>query len=105
MSDFTFEQVLDQLEKRKGGYYYFHIDPQTVEQLPRKKATRLLCTVEDQITYSCGLNHTGDGSFFFILAGKHVKKLNLELGQPVKFYIQPDPNPLGVEIPDRKSVV
>ncbi|MEL6676882.1 MAG: DUF1905 domain-containing protein [Bacteroidota bacterium] len=105
MSVFQFEQTVRQLEKRKGGYYYFQIPAETVAQLPNQRKTRLLCTVEEQLTYSCGLNHLGNGDFFLILSTKNLQKVGKALGDPIRFRIEPDPNPLGVKIPESLEVL
>ncbi len=99
MPRFTFQQPIQQLEKRKGGYYYLRVDREIVEQYERKRSTRLKCKIDQKVTYSCGLNHLGDGNFFIIVATKYLKKLGKDLGEMVIFEIYEDPNPLGVEIP------
>ena len=100
-----FQQEVQQLEKRKGGYYFLKIDKESVEQFEKKRATRLVCTINDALSYSCGLNHLGDGNFFIILSNKNLKKLGLELGDEFSFYIEEDPNPLGVAIPEVLEVL
>ncbi|NAS13971.1 YdeI/OmpD-associated family protein [Poritiphilus flavus] len=107
MPNFTFNQPVRQLEKRKGGYYYFKIDKDIVKQFEKQRATRLLCTLDDSISYSCGLNHFGDGNFFIILSTANLKKLGKQLGDTVLFEIIEDPNPLplGVEVPEVLTVL
>ncbi|GAB5527336.1 MAG: hypothetical protein Roseis2KO_52080 [Roseivirga sp.] len=105
MPHFQFEQPVHQLEKRKGGYYYLKIDASTVNQYEKKRATRLICTIDDKVSYSCGLNHYGDGNYFIILSTKNFKKLGKQLGDMVSFEIYEDPNPLGVEVPEVLQVL
>lgn len=100
MEKYTFTQPIRQLEKKRGGYFYLQIEAELVEKFPRKRSTRLICILEKEYSFSCGLNHLGDGNFFLILAKKYLDKLNKELGDPISFEIQEDPNPLGVEIPE-----
>ncbi|MEL6925343.1 MAG: DUF1905 domain-containing protein [Bacteroidota bacterium] len=102
---FEFTQHIGQLEKRKGGYYYLTIDADTVNQFEKKRHTRLVCTIDHKVSYSCGLNHLGDGNFFIILSTARLKKLGKELGDEVHFSIKPDPNPLGVEVPEVLTVL
>ena len=102
---FSFTQPIRQLEKRKGGYFYFHIDKAIVDQFEKQRKTRLVCRVENQIDFSCGLNHLGDGNFFIILAGRHLKTMGKELGDEVQFEIFEDPNPLGVAMPEVLEVL
>jgi hypothetical protein len=92
---------IQQLEKRKGGYYYLVVEAETVNLFERKKATRLICSVEEgKLKFPCGLNHLGDGNFFIIISTKLFKALGMPLGEPVDFELSEDPNPLGVEVPE-----
>lgn len=100
MKSFSDKQEIKQLEKRKGGYYYLQIEAEVVQELSRQRATRLICILDHQLSFRCGLNHLGDGNFFIIIAGKHLDTLDKELGDTVDFEIQEDPNPLGVDIPE-----
>jgi len=105
MPRFTFNQLIRQLEKRKGGYYYLQVDAAIVNQLERKRATRIICTLNGTVTYGCGLNHLGDGNFYIIVAARYLKKLGLALNDPVTFEIEEDPNPFGVEVPKVLSIL
>lgn len=105
MPHFTSEQPLRQLEPRKGGYYYFVVDADVVNQFPNQRSTRLVCTIDQKVSYSCGLNHLGDGNFFVIVATRHVKAIGKNPGDPVVVEICEDPNPLGVEIPEVLQVL
>ncbi|MCU0326138.1 MAG: DUF1905 domain-containing protein [Spirosomaceae bacterium] len=97
---FQLVQPIHQLDKRKGGYYYLEISSEIVSQFPKQRATRLICKIEDKLSFGCGLNHLGDGNFFIILSTKNFKQLNKNLNDSVVFSIVEDPNPLGVEIPE-----
>jgi hypothetical protein len=105
MPEFHFQQPIRQLEKRKGGYFYLMVENSTVEQFEKKRSVRLKCEIDDKISYSCGLNHLGDGNFFIIVANKYFKQLKKELGETVRFKIYEDPNPLGVEEPEVLQVL
>lgn len=94
------EQAIGQLEKRKGGYYYLRLDAGVVEAFPHQRASRLVCTLDGRLSFSCGLNHLGDGNFFIILAARHLKTLGKTEGDRVSFALAEDPNPLGVAVPE-----
>lgn len=102
---FSFEQPIRQLEKRKGGYFYLQVDAGIIHQFEKKRHTRLVCTLDGRVSYSCGLNHLGDGNYFIIVASKYLKQLGKGLGQEVTFEIKEDPNPLGVKMPEVLEVL
>ncbi|MGD1893613.1 MAG: YdeI/OmpD-associated family protein [Cyclobacteriaceae bacterium] len=97
---FEEEQVIQQLEMRKGGYFYLTIPAEFVNRLEQKRYTRFICTIEENVTFQCGLNHLGDGNFFIILGSKNLKAANKKLGNTLHFTLQKDPNPLGVAMPE-----
>lgn len=97
---FQFEQVLGKLPPRQGAYTYLKIDKTVIDQYPKKRATRLVCEIDEKVKYSCGLNHLGDGDYFIIVANKWLKKLGKATGDRVFFSIMEDPNPLGVAVPE-----
>lgn len=105
MKTFKFTQEVQKLSPNKGSYYFLKIPVEVVEQFEKKRATRLLCNVEDSFSYSCGLNHYGDGNYFLILAGRYIKKLKKELGDSISFEICEHPDPLGVEVPEVLEVL
>lgn len=75
------------------------IRAETVNRFGKKGATRLKCTLDRKLSYSCGLNHLGDGNFYIIVATRYVKLLGKRSGDVVMFEITEDQSPLGVEIP------
>ena len=99
------QQPVQQLEARKGGYFYFEIPATYVKTLTRQRKTRLICTLDQHLTYPCGLNHLGNGDYFIILSKSNLKQLNKGLGSLVELSLVEDPNPLGVEIPEVLQVL
>lgn len=104
MKTFQGKQTIKQLEKRKGGYYYLKLDAEIINQFSNKRATRIICTIDANVSYRCGLNHLGDGNFYVIVAGKYLEKLNKELGEEVDYRIDEDPDQLGVDMPEVLTV-
>jgi Domain of unknown function (DUF1905) len=99
------EQLFGQLEKQKGGYFFLKIEADIINQFERKRHTRMVCHLDEKITYRCGLNHLGDGNFFIIIAGKYLEQLNKKIGNIIHFKIEEDPNQLGVEMPEILEVL
>lgn len=100
MNVFKDEQVIGQLEKRKGGYFYVTVSAETVNKFKNKRNTRFLCNIDKTLTFQCGLNHLGDGNFYIILSGKNLKTVGKELGDKLYFELNEDPDPLGVPMPE-----
>lgn len=99
------KQIVAQLDKRKGGYCYLRLSAEEVDRLPNKRHTRLLCTINKQFTFPCGLNHLGDGNFFIIVSSKTLKSLGKQPGDTVSYQLEEDPNPLGVAMPEILEVL
>ena len=100
MKEYRSEQIIGQLEKRKGGYFFLKIEAETINQFENKRQTRFLCTLQKSVTFQCGLNHLGDGNFFIILSTKNLHTVNRKLGDKIHYELNEDPNPLGVEMPE-----
>ena len=100
MKSYKSEQIIGQLEKRKGGYFFLKIDAGIVNQFENKRQTRFLCTLENSLTFQCGLNHLGDGNFFIILSAKNLQSVNKSLCENIIYELNEDPNPLGVAMPE-----
>ncbi|MCE2994607.1 MAG: YdeI/OmpD-associated family protein [Cyclobacteriaceae bacterium] len=100
MKTYKGEQIIKQLEKRKGGYFYLKIESDIVNKFKNKRHTRFICTLDKLVSFQCGLNHLGEGDFFIILSTKNLKALDKTLGKKVNFSLKEDPNPLGVEMPE-----
>ena len=94
------EQIIGQLEKRKGGYFFLKIEAEIINQFEKKRQTRFICTLENSLTFQCGLNHLGDGNFFIILSAKNLQSVNKSLGENIYYELNEYPNPLGVEMPE-----
>ena len=100
MKQYKSEQIIGQLEKRKGGYFFLKINAEIVNQFEKKRQTRFLCTLQNSLTFQCGLNHLGDGNYFIILSAKNLQSVNKSLGENINYELNEDPNPLGVEMPE-----
>lgn len=97
---FQLLQPLQKLEAGRGGYYFFTVPAEVVEQLPGGRKTRLLCKIGQQLVLHCGLNPLGNGDSFIIVATRHVTALRIKAGAEVQFSIEEDTEPLGVEMPE-----
>lgn len=81
------------------------IDVEIVNQFEKQGHTRMVCILDEKITFRCGLNHLGEGNFFVIISGKHLEKLDKKVGSLIHFKIEQDPDQLGVEMPEVLEVL
>ena len=100
MLKFDLTEEIRQFDEHSGGYGYLFVPADVVRQFPKQKKTRLICTIEGEHAFACGLNHLGDGNFFIYVAKARLKALGKRVGERVRFEIHEDPNPLGAEIPE-----
>jgi hypothetical protein len=91
---------IQKLPAQRGGYFYITVSATLVQQFSKGKKQRLVCTINNALTLNCGVNPLGNGDYFIIVAAKHIKNLQLELGDSVNVVLQEDDNPLGVAMPE-----
>lgn len=99
------QQVIEQLDKRKGGYSYICLPGEVVNKFKDQRQTRLICEVDAAFRFQCGLNHLGNGDFFIILGKKILQSLKKSAGETISFALYYDPDPLGVPMPESLSVL
>jgi hypothetical protein len=105
MKKYKGEQIIGQLEKRKGGYFFLKVNAEIVNRFEKKRHTRLICKLDNKLSFQCGLNHLGDGNFFIIVSTKNLKKIDKKLNETIPFEIMEDPNPLGINIPETIEIL
>ena len=105
MERFEDRQVIKQLGKDRGSYFHVVIAAEDINRFPKKRHTRFICTLEDTLSFQCGLNHLGDGNFFIILNSKRLKEVGKRSGDTIYFHLTEDPNPLGVAMPEVLEVL
>lgn len=91
--------TVELLPKRKGGYHYIAIDKVVVNQFPKQKKTRLLCTINNA-SFPCGFNPLGNGDYYIILGAEKRKQCGIQLGETIAYELAVNPNLLGVAEPE-----
>lgn len=105
MKKYKGKQIVGQLEKRKGGYFFLKVDGVIVNQFEKKRLTRLICKLDNKLSFQCGLNHLGDGNFFIIVSTKNLKQIERRPGETIQFELMEDTNPLGIDIPETIEIL
>lgn len=92
--------IIQKLPQQRGGYCYFEIKKQIVEQFEKKSKTRFVCTINSSFVFSCGLNHLGDGNYFIMLTKDRIKMIGKTVGDSIAVQLEEDTSKLGIEIPE-----
>ncbi|NEM99625.1 YdeI/OmpD-associated family protein [Pontibacter burrus] len=79
---------------------YIEVLPDVVQQLGGKFKIRLLCTLNDKLTFQGGLVALGGGSGYISINNARLKQLNLKPGDEVRVRLKPDNSEFGVNIPE-----
>ncbi|WP_242919952.1 DUF1905 domain-containing protein [Pontibacter liquoris] len=82
------------------GVHYLLIPQEIVAQLGGKLKLRLLCTVNDTLTFQCGLVALGNGDAYISLNNKRLRQLHLTNGDKVQVALEKDESRYGVEMPE-----
>lgn len=78
---------------------YLEIPPEIVDQLGGISKQRLLCTVNDTLTFQCGMVALGEGKGYITLNKKQLKSLGVDLGDEVRVSLKPDNSKYGMDVP------
>lgn len=92
-------EAIQPIQKR-GSFYHLEVSAAIVNQYEKKRATRLICTIDNKVKLRCGLSHLGNGNFYIMLAKRYVQELEKDVGELVTYQLEEDSNPLGVDIPE-----
>lgn len=92
------ETTLEEFEHNVWGYH-FPIHETIANGLINGKDRRVICSVNNQVTFHCALMPYPNG--FFILINKpNVKKLNLKTGDKVTLTLEKDTSEYGMPAPE-----
>lgn len=82
---------------------YLEVTKDTIERLGGSLKVRLLCTVNDSITFQCGLMALSGGNAYITLNKKYLKQLGVELGDEVQVKLIKDESEYGMEMSSELS--
>lgn len=87
------------------GMRYLYIAPQIVQTLGGKFSLRLLCTINHQLTFQCGLVAFGEGAAYISINQKRMKQLGLAVGDTVTVKLEKDESEYGVEVAEELTAL
>lgn len=92
----TYINRLDYLQ----SMHYLEVPAEIILQLGGKLKIRLLCTVNNSLTFQCGLVALGNGNAYISINSKRMKQLKVKAGDEVKVALQLDESEYGMEMPE-----
>lgn len=92
--------TIKKLDKLRGGYCYFAISKEHIDTFEKKGKTRFTCTIDENYSFPCGLNHLGHGHYFIMLTKERITSIKKEEGDSIEVQLEEDTSELGVEMPE-----
>jgi hypothetical protein len=85
--------------------HYIEISASLVKKLGGKFNVRLLCTLNNKLTFQCGIVALGEGKGYISVNAKRLKELKLKKGDQVDVLLKQDDSEFGAEVPDELAEV
>ncbi|WP_181304467.1 DUF1905 domain-containing protein [Rufibacter sp. XAAS-G3-1] len=82
------------------GTHYLEIPAEVVQQLGGKFNVRLVCTVNNAVTYQCGIMALGQGRGYITITKQRLKQLGLKEGSSVSVSLEKDDSQYGTAVPE-----
>ncbi len=79
---------------------YIEIPEHIIQKLGGGLTKRLLCTLNNSITFQCGLMALGNGSAYITINAKRMKQLGVSLGDTVNVSLVKDQSQYGMDMPE-----
>lgn len=80
------------------GMHYFEVPPDIIKKLGGTFKMRLLCTINDKLTFQGGLMALGGGSAYISINQARLKKLGLKFKDEVTVCLKKDESEFGMEL-------
>ncbi|MGV3589949.1 MAG: YdeI/OmpD-associated family protein [Adhaeribacter sp.] len=82
------------------GMHYLEVPAEILQQLGGKFNMRLLCTVNQKLTFQGGLMVLGQGNAYISINNKRLKQLGVKHGDVVQVTLQEDKSQYGMDMPE-----
>lgn len=80
--------------------HYLEVPSDIIQQLGGKLKIRLLCTINNAVTFQCGLVALGNGNAYISINGKRMKQLKIKAGDEVNVSLIKDESEYGMDVPE-----
>ena len=98
MKPISFKTHIDKLSYLKT--FYLEIPAPIVKKIGDIGKVRLLCEVNKQITFQCGLMSLPEGKAYISINSKRMKELGAGNGDTVAVILTEDESEFGVDVPE-----
>jgi len=96
----TFDSILTKLSG-EIGWHCVSVPDEIGRKFEQQNGTRrVICTLNDTITFQCALIPFGAGGFFIIVNKEKRNKLGITPGDPVAVELKPDESKYGLPMPE-----
>ena len=85
--------------------HYIEIPVAIVKKLGGKFNIRLLCTLNNKLTFQCGIVALGEGKGYISLNAKRLTTFHLKKGDAVNVLLKKDDSEFGAEVPEELAEV
>ncbi len=101
MKPISFKTHIDKLSYLKT--FYLEIPATVVKKVGGIGKVRLLCEVNKQITFQCGLMSLPEGKAYISINSKRMKELGVENGDTVAIILTEDTSEFGIDVTEELS--
>ncbi|MES2514003.1 MAG: DUF1905 domain-containing protein [Bacteroidota bacterium] len=98
MKPISFTTHIDKLSYLKT--FYLEIPAAVVKKIGGIGKQRLLCEVNKQITFQCGLMSLPEGKAYISINSKRMKELGIGMGDSANVVLTEDNSEYGVDVPE-----
>ncbi|MDX1908263.1 MAG: YdeI/OmpD-associated family protein [Bacteroidia bacterium] len=93
------------LKKFSSGMHYIVLDPITASYFTAQETRRVVCRLNDQITFHCAIMPKKEGGYFINIGSAICQKLNLQEGAEVTATFTADTSEYQFTMPDELKEV
>lgn len=80
--------------------HYLELPVEIADEMRAMGYKRWMCTIQDAVTWSCGLLPTGEGTWFIVLSKQKMRSVEARLGDWLNVDLVPDESKYGMPLPE-----
>ena len=84
----------------EGGMHYLELPNAAAEEMRATGHKRWVCTIQDALTWHCGLLPTGEGTWFVVLSKAKMEAVEAHVGDWLNVDMVPDTSKYGMPLPE-----